>query len=59
MCGNGGRICSPILASRGVGSSTLGIVYGFVGVGSFDPEHDDKSSRSGMGGGLISDPGEL
>ena len=57
--GSSGMICSSALVSRGVGSSTRGIVYGLVGVGSFDVEDGESSSRYGIGGGLISDPGEL
>ena len=58
-CGSGGSTCSLALVSRGVGSSTRGIVYGLVGVGSFEPAQTDISSRVGIGGGLMSDPGEL
>lgn len=44
---------------QGVGSRVRGIVYGLVGVSSLDVEHGESSPDSGIGGGLMSDPGDL
>ena len=50
ILGSGGTAWKTALDTRGVGSSTRGIVYGLVGVCSLDPEACDDETSAGPKG---------